>query len=72
VEWPEAQRFIAELSPNGRAELLRVLTSSAEERDGVIKRLHERGSEVAELLVLLEEREWARRAMIEELRSLEI
>jgi hypothetical protein len=36
-----------------RRDLLRVLTSSSEVRADVIRQFHERGSEMAELLILL-------------------
>jgi hypothetical protein len=63
-----ARTFVAELSPGARGDLLRVLTSSSEVRADVIRQFTERGSEeMVELLILLEEREAARQAMIEEL-----
>jgi hypothetical protein len=68
VDWPAAQRFVAELEPSARRDLLRVLTSSSEVRADVIRQFHELGNEnMVELLVLLEEREWTRQAMIEEI-----
>jgi hypothetical protein len=47
----------------------RVLTSPREVRADVIRQLHERpdGQEMADLLIFLEEWEWARQRMIEEL-----
>ena len=50
-------------------DLLRVLTSPSEVRADVIRQLHERpdGQEMADLLIFLEEWEWARQDMIEEL-----
>jgi hypothetical protein len=69
MDRPAARRFVPELGPGARRDLLRVLPSSSEVRADVIRQFHERGSEMAELLILLEEREWARQAMIEELRS---
>jgi hypothetical protein len=37
----------------------------------VIRQFYGRGSEMAELLIFLEEWEWARQAMIDELRGFE-
>jgi ACT domain-containing protein len=70
LDWPAAHRFVAELSPSpgARRDLLRVLTSSSEVRADVIRQFHERGKDVmAEVLVLLEENDAARQAVIEEL-----
>ena len=55
--------------PAARRDLLRVLTSPNEVRADVIRQLHERpdGQEMADLLIFLEEWEWARQGMIEEL-----
>jgi len=49
--------------------LLRVLTSPSEVRADGIRQLNERpdGQEMADLLIFLEEWEWARQGMIEEL-----
>jgi hypothetical protein len=69
MEWPAARRLVAELGPAASRDLLRVLNSSSEVRADVIRQFHERGSEMAELLIFLEEWEWARQAMIEELRD---
>jgi hypothetical protein len=67
---PEAARFVAELEPAARRDLLRVLTSTSEVRADVIRQFHDRGNEdMTELLILLEEWEWARQAMIDELRG---
>ena len=57
------------LGPAARRDLLQVLTSSSEVRADVIRQLHERpdGQEMADLLIFLEEWEWARQGMIEEL-----
>jgi hypothetical protein len=48
-----------------------VLTSPSEVRADFIRQLHERpdGQEMADLLIFLEEWEWARQGMIEELFS---
>ena len=70
MDWPAAHRFVAELSPGARADLLRVLTASSEVRTDVIRQFHEHGKEdIAELLILLEENDAARQAVIEELRG---
>ena len=68
MDWPAAHRFVAELLPGAIRDLLRVLTSTSEVRADVIRRFHERRKDVmAEVLIVLEEREWARQAMVEEL-----
>jgi hypothetical protein len=61
--------FIEALGSDGRRDILRVLTSSSQVRADVIRQFYDRpdGEHMAELLMLLEEREWARQAMIEEL-----
>lgn len=73
MDWPEAERFLEEIGPGARHELLRVLSSPAEVRADVIRQFFDRegGGEMAELLMLLEEREWARQAMVDALRRLE-
>ena len=54
------------------ATFCRVLTSPDNVRADVIRQFHERGQEdMVDLLVLLEEQEWNRQAMIEELRAAE-
>ena len=59
---------LRELSPDARRELLLVLTSPDHVRADVIRQFHERGkADMVELLILLEEKEWARQAAIEEL-----
>jgi hypothetical protein len=60
------------LTAGARRDLLRVLTSPDHVRADVIRQFHERGNDdIVELLVLLEEKEWARQAAIEELRGRE-
>jgi hypothetical protein len=56
--------------PEGRARLLRILEAPDEDRAATIGRLHLRdyGELLEELLIELEENEWARQAAIEELR----
>ena len=67
--WEDAARLADTLGPAARRDLLRVLTSSSEVRADIIRQLHERpdAQEMADLLILLEEWEWARQGMIEEL-----
>jgi hypothetical protein len=62
-------RLADALGPAARRDLLRVLTSPSEVRADFIRQLHERpdGQEMADLLIFLEEWEWARQRMIEEL-----
>ena len=70
MEWPAAHRFLEELGPGARRDLLRVLTSSSEVRADVIRQFHERRKDVmTELLILPEENDAARQAVIEELRG---
>jgi hypothetical protein len=66
---PTIRQIVDELEPVARAELLRVLTSPSDVRADVIRQFHERpgGQDMAELLIYLEEWEWARQAMIEKL-----
>jgi hypothetical protein len=69
VSWEDAARFADALGPAARRDLVRVLTSPSDVRADVIRQLHERpdGQEIADLLIFLEEWEWARLGMIEEL-----
>lgn len=69
VDKDPLRRFVDDLAPGARRDLLRVLTASSDGRVDVIRQFCERpgGEDMAELLILLEEREWARQAMIEEL-----
>ena len=64
-------RFIWDLGPESRRELLLVLTSPSDVRADAIAQFHQRpgGEYLAELLIELEEKEWARQSVIEELRS---
>jgi hypothetical protein len=70
VDWPALRRFADAIGPDGRARLFRILEALDEDRAAVIGRLHQRddGELVKVLLILLEEREWARDAVIQELR----
>ena len=67
--WQDAARLADALGPAARRDLVRVLTSPSEVRADVIRQLHERpdGQEMADLLIFLEEWEWARLGMIEDL-----
>ena len=67
VFWEDAARLADALGPAARRDLLRVLTSPSQVRADVIRQLHERpdGQEMADLLIFLEEWEWARQGMIE-------
>jgi hypothetical protein len=67
--WEDAARLADALGPAARRDLLRVLTSPSDVRADVIRQLHKRpdGQEMADLLIFLEEWEWARQGMIEEL-----
>jgi hypothetical protein len=65
MTWPEAERLVAALGPGGRDVLLRALTTTEEQRAELIGRLHQLSPvpDIAELSILLEEREWARQAV---------
>jgi hypothetical protein len=69
VFWEDAARLADALGPAARRDLLRVLTSPSEVRADFIRQLYERpdGQEMADLLIFLEQWEWARQRMIEEL-----
>jgi hypothetical protein len=69
VFWEDAARLANALGPAARRVLLRVLTSPSEVRADVIRQFHEKPDrqEMADLLIFLEEWEWARQGMIEEL-----
>jgi hypothetical protein len=72
VFWEDAARLADALGPEARWDLLRLLTSPSEVRADVIRQLHERpdGQEMADLLIFLEEWEWARQGMIQECSAL--
>jgi hypothetical protein len=69
VFWEDAARLADALGPAARRDLLRVLTSPSDVRADFIRQLHQRpdGQEMADLLIFLEQWEWARQRMIEEL-----
>jgi hypothetical protein len=68
--WPAAEAYLAALTPNARRTLLGILTSPSEIRANAIGRLSSRddGADLTELLIELEEKEWARQWFIERLR----
>jgi hypothetical protein len=67
--WEDAARLADALGPAARRDLFRVLTSPSQVRADFIRQLHARpdGQEMADLLIFLEEWEWAGKGMIEEL-----
>jgi hypothetical protein len=69
VDWPAAQTYLAALDAEARRTLLLILTSPSEVRADAIGRLHARddGADLAELLIELEEKEWARQWFVERL-----
>jgi hypothetical protein len=69
-DWPAIRRMAVALGPDGRARLLRILEAAEGDRAAIIGRLHVRsdGELLKDLLIELEEKEWARQAVIEELR----
>jgi hypothetical protein len=70
MDWPASSASPKPSAPTGRTRLLRILEASDEDRAATIGRLHLRddGALLEELLIELEEKEWARQAVIEELR----
>ena len=70
MEWPDAEAYLAALDADTRRTLLSVLTSAGEVRAAAIGRLSVRhdGADLGELLIELEEKEWARQWFIERLR----
>jgi hypothetical protein len=66
TSWPEGERFLAEIGADARRKLLALLESPDEVRAHAIGRLHVRddGADLEELLILLEEKEWARQWFI--------
>ena len=65
--WEDAARLADALGLAARRDLLLVLTSPSEVRADIIRQLHERPDwqEMADLLIFLEEWEWARQGMDE-------
>lgn len=62
MEWPAAEVYLDALDADARRTLLGILMSPAETRAEAIGRAHVRddGVDLAELLILLEQKEWAR------------
>jgi hypothetical protein len=71
MPWPAAETYLAALNAEARLTLLRILISPPEVRAGAIGRLHARddGADLSELLIELEEKEWARQWFVEQLRG---
>jgi hypothetical protein len=71
VDWHAAETYLTALDLDSRRMLLGILTSPAEVRADAIGRLHARddGADLAELLIELEEKEWARQWFVERLRQ---
>jgi hypothetical protein len=71
MDWPAAETYLAALDAEARRTLLGILTSPREVRADAIGRLHARddGADLTELLIELEEMEWARQWFIERLLS---
>ena len=72
LDWEAAETFLAELNPAARRTLLGLLTSPPGVRSAGYARLSGRddGQDLAELLLLLEEKEWARTWFILRLQEL--
>jgi hypothetical protein len=64
------QRILAQLPPGVRDELLRVLISPSNVRADVIRQFHDRGLDLAEVLMDLEEEEEVRADVIATLRAI--
>jgi hypothetical protein len=69
MDWPEADAFLEGLDHDARQTLRRIVESPPETRADAIERLEilAPGSDLEELLMLLEEKEWARQRFIERL-----
>jgi len=65
----EAEAFVSTLDANARRIVLAILTSPSEARAEAIGRLYVRddGANLAELLIELQEKEWARQWFVERL-----
>lgn len=70
MEWSDAEALVAALDIDAQRILLGILTSPFYIRADAIGRLHARddGEDLAELLIELEDQEWARQWFIERLR----
>jgi hypothetical protein len=71
VKWPEAEAFLDALDHDARQTLRRIVEAPPETRADAIGRLQilAPGSDLEELLILLEEKEWARQWFIERLKA---
>ena len=71
MDWPEAEAFLEALDHDARQTLLRVVQAPPETRADAIGRLEilAPGSDLEELLILLEEKQWARQWFIERLHA---
>ena len=71
TSWAAGERYIEALTPTGRQVLRMLLSSAPEVRAYAIGRLHalDDGSDLGGLLILLEEKEWARQWFVERLRA---
>jgi hypothetical protein len=71
VLWEAGEAYLAALDAGSRRTLLGILTSPTETSADAIGRLSvcEDGADLAELLILLEEKEWARQWFVERLKS---
>jgi hypothetical protein len=70
--WPALTAFLRRLGPQARRDLRRVLASEGDVRADVIKQFHERERpEMTEFLILLEEQEVGRLAVIQEIDRLD-
>ena len=69
-DWPAGERYIEALTPTGRHVLRMLLSSKSEVRAYAIGLLHALDDgDLTELLILLEEKEWARQWFVERLRA---
>ena len=73
MDWPQAEAFLETLDHDARQTLLRVVQAPEETRADAIERLEilAPGSDLEELLVLLEEKQWARQWFIQRLKKSE-
>ncbi len=69
--WPAGEKYVEALTPTGRQVLRMLLSSAPEVRAYAIGRLQalDDGSDLGELLILLEEKEWARQWFVERLEA---
>ncbi len=72
MNWPEAERLLNQIGPAARRTLLRIVEAPDEERAEMIGKLYQRddGVNLADLLVELEDKEWARQWFVGRLRDL--